>query len=88
MVELEGQYENAYYYDMGSCALCEVCEKVEGKDCRYPDKMRISLEAWGYDIGGMLKDYFDIDIKWTRQRIVAMDDILVGRAIAVDAYSA
>lgn len=86
MIKLEGQYENAYYSAMGSCALCEVCEKVEGKDCRYPDKMRISLEAWGYDIGGMLKDYFDIDIKWASDGLPEYYSLLGGIA-SVDRIS-
>ncbi len=42
------------------------CNRIDGKPCRYPNKMRISPEALGFDMMGILKEYFDIDIQWSK----------------------
>lgn len=52
----------------GSCTLCpEGCARPEGRPCRFPDKMRYSLESLGADITATIGDLLDIELKWDRE---------------------
>ena len=48
----------------GSCRLCEVCAEESGKPCRFPDKMRPSLEALGGDVVRTARDLLGIELLW------------------------
>lgn len=34
----------------GGCEICKECSKIYGQACRFPDKMRYSVDAFGIDI--------------------------------------
>ncbi|WP_298594523.1 DUF2284 domain-containing protein [uncultured Mitsuokella sp.] len=53
----------------GSCNLCSACSRKDGKPCRQPDKMRYSLDAFGFDLSAITKDMFAIDILWCKDRL-------------------
>lgn len=53
----------------GGCNLCNVCSRKDGIPCRQPDKMRYSLDAFGFDLTAITKDMFDIDILWCKDRL-------------------
>ncbi len=80
LIEMESKLTDTYFSAMGSCALCEECEKVHDRDCKYPERMRVSLEALGYDIVGMLKEYFGIEIKWANDGLPEYYTLLGGFA--------
>ncbi|MGN0093816.1 MAG: DUF2284 domain-containing protein [Methanobrevibacter sp.] len=48
----------------GGCSLCKVCNRVEGKPCNYPNKMRPAIDAYGVDVGKLLDKYFNIQLQW------------------------
>lgn len=54
--------------NIGRCVYCSgrECTRLAGERCRYPDKVRPSLEAFGFDIGKTLRELFGIEIKWCR----------------------
>jgi predicted metal-binding protein len=39
----------------GNCGLCRRCKILKGKPCKHPDKARVSLEAIGIDVVGLLE---------------------------------
>jgi len=39
----------------GPCHFCEKCTYIDGEECRLPDKAIASLEAYGIDVGKLLK---------------------------------
>lgn len=48
------------------CTLCpEGCTRPEGKPCRYPDRLRYSLEAVGFDVTAAAHDLLGIDLEWS-----------------------
>ena len=48
------------------CTLCpEGCTRPEGKPCRYPDRLRYSLEAVGFDVTAAASDLLGIDLEWS-----------------------
>ena len=52
----------------GNCGLCETCAIQKDKPCRHPDKSRMSLEAIGIDVVGLL-DKLGLDSKFHQDRI-------------------
>ena len=53
---------------VGSCPYCGgmTCARIEGKPCRHPDKVRPSLEAFGFDMGKTAQQLLGLDIKWSK----------------------
>lgn len=51
---------------VGKCLYCPDgdCTRLCGMPCRHPDKVRPSLEAFGFDIGKTLAELFGIELKW------------------------
>lgn len=50
----------------GNCYLCKSnpCARQSGQACRHPEDMRYSLEAIGYDVGGIAEDLLQSPIQW------------------------
>ncbi|MBQ8956961.1 MAG: DUF2284 domain-containing protein [Bacteroidales bacterium] len=51
----------------GSCPYCgeAPCARIDGLPCRHPDKVRPSLEAFGFDISKTASDLLGLEIKWS-----------------------
>jgi predicted metal-binding protein len=51
----------------GSCPYCgEIpCARIDGEPCRHPDKVRPSLEAFGFDMSKTASDLLGLEIKWS-----------------------
>ncbi|MFR9592164.1 MAG: DUF2284 domain-containing protein [Rikenellaceae bacterium] len=63
---LEQQIEPSLLYYAGSCRVCapESCSRIDNKPCRFPDKMRSTLEAVGFDMGRTTSELLGIELKW------------------------
>ena len=64
LTEQEKQGEESLALWAGTCDLCVSCAKAEGKSCRFPEKMRHSIEALGGDVGKTAADFFNHPIQW------------------------
>jgi len=60
----------------GSCGLCDSCKAKTGEPCLYPDKARMSIEAIGVDVLGLL-DKFGLDNKFHPDKITWTGCILL-----------
>ncbi len=78
LLKLENIYPNTLSLSSGGCNICPDCNRIEGKPCRYPDKMRISPEALGFDMMGILKEYFNIDLQWSKGSLPKYYTLIVG----------
>ena len=63
----EEKYTDSKAFFAGTCHLCldEDCTRKAGLPCRYPDKIRPSLEAVGFDMGKTSAELLNIEMKWT-----------------------
>jgi predicted metal-binding protein len=66
--DFDGQYKENLILWGGHCLVCEKqgyknCSYDEGKPCRYPEKIRYSMEAVGIHVTNMVKA-LDLDIEW------------------------
>lgn len=66
LLELEKEYNGRAFF-AGSCRLCSPCTRKEGNPCTYPERVRPSLEACGFDIGKTTSQLLNIELKWGGQ---------------------
>lgn len=64
----------------GSCDLCYEagCTRASGEPCRYPDKMRYSIESLGGNVGLTASKLLGIEIKWMEENALPEYFVLVG----------
>lgn len=64
---LEEKIEGSLSLSAGSCHICKGCSKPDGKPCRYPEKMRYSIESLGGDVGKTLSRLCGIELEWIEE---------------------
>lgn len=64
----------------GSCRICgeENCNKPLGKPCRFPDKMRYSIESLGGNVGLTASKLLGIELQWIEEGSIPDYFVLVG----------
>lgn len=64
---------------VGSCLYCPEgsCTRPLGGECRHPELVRPSLEAYGFDIGRTTKELFGLELQWGRDGLMPERFILV-----------
>ena len=72
LLELEQSTGGYAFGFVGSCPYCGglPCARITGKPCRHPDKVRPSLEAFGFDMSKTAKDLLGLEIKWSQGGLV------------------
>lgn len=66
LLALESKYPGSKAFYAGFCTLCtQECTRIFGEPCRYPTKIRHSLESFGFDIGKTASQLLHIDLKWS-----------------------
>lgn len=66
LLTVESEYAGSQALSSGGCHYCDVCARTEGKACIHPDKMRYSLDAFGFDLTAITADQFGIDLCWSK----------------------
>lgn len=66
LLDLERTTGGRSFAYVGKCLHCGdgACVRTCGRPCVHPEKVRPSLEAFGFDIGKTLKELFGIEILW------------------------
>ncbi|MBK5722935.1 DUF2284 domain-containing protein [Dysgonomonas sp. Marseille-P4677] len=67
LLQAESETLNSRAFFAGTCHFCpkEDCTRIVGKPCRYPDKIRPSLESLGFDIGKTTEELLGIKLQWS-----------------------
>lgn len=68
LLRLEKQYGGRAFSFVGKCLYCgdKECTRPCGLPCRHPDKVRPSLEAFGFDLSKTLSELFGWNLLWSR----------------------
>ena len=63
---MERKYGGRSFAYIGKCLHCpnNECTRNCGTPCRHPEKVRPSLEAFGFDIAKTLSELFNIELLW------------------------
>ena len=70
ILELEraggGRNGGALGFYAGSCEVCppEKCVRPSGVECPFPERLRLSLEAAGFDVSKISEELFGVEIEW------------------------
>ncbi len=80
LFEMENAHPGSVSLSAGSCSTCGKgsCTRPSGKPCRYPDKMRYSIEALGGNVGKTVHDLLGIELEWIEEGKVPSYFVLVG----------
>ncbi|MBD8387445.1 DUF2284 domain-containing protein [Dysgonomonas sp. BGC7] len=72
LLDLEIKYPESRAFFAGTCHVCgkEDCTRLTNNPCRYPEKIRHSLESFGFDIGKTTKELLDIELKWSNDGLL------------------
>ncbi|MBB4035598.1 putative metal-binding protein [Dysgonomonas hofstadii] len=67
LLKIEADIPNSKAFFAGTCHICEPegCMRIQNEPCRYPDKIRHSLESIGFDIGKTTEELLNIKLKWS-----------------------
>lgn len=69
LLGLEKRYPSSVSIVSGGCNICKTCARILGKPCIHPEKMRYSLNTFGFDITKILKELFQIDLIWSNGKL-------------------
>lgn len=77
---LEEQYPNSKSLSAGNCKICgeSNCTRKTGEPCRYPEKMRYSIESLGGNVGLTASKLLGINLQWIEQGQIPDYFVLVG----------
>ena len=66
---MEEAYAGSVSLSAGSCSVCGKgnCTRTEGKPCRYPEKMRYSIESIGGNVGKTVSNLLGIELEWIEE---------------------
>lgn len=78
LYELEEQIPGSISLSAGSCQICEGCTKPGGKPCRFPEKMRYSIESLGGNVGKTISSLCGVEIEWIEEGKLPEHFVLVG----------
>ena len=64
---IENRTPDSRAFFAGTCHICPVeeCTRIDGRPCLYPDKIRPSLESFGFDIGKTTESLLGLELKWS-----------------------
>ena len=74
LLEMERKYGGRGFAYVGKCLYCSgsECTRKRNRPCLHPDKVRPSLEAFGFDIGRTLSELFGIRLLWGKDGILPL----------------
>ncbi len=80
LYEMESAFPNCKSLSAGSCQLCgaDNCSRKNGEPCRFPDKMRYSIESLGGNVGLTCTKLLGLPLQWMEEGKVPDYFVLVG----------
>ncbi len=67
LLRLEGETPGSLALSAGSCYICgDNCTRPQGEPCRFPDRIRHSIEALGGDVSKTLEKYLHKPMLWIK----------------------
>lgn len=73
----ESKHPGSISLSAGSCIRCKSCTKAEGKPCRFPDKMRYSIESLGGNVGLTIEKLMGLHLEWMKNNKLPHHFVLV-----------
>lgn len=84
LFDLEVRYSGSISLSAGSCHLCEPCTKLEKQPCKYPKKMRYSMESLGGNVAQACSKILGVELLWSKENKLPKYFVLVSALLAKD----
>ena len=78
MLRLEQSHPGSLELTHGGCRLCAHCARPEGKPCRFPEKMRLSLESLGFSVVDLAREVLCLPISFSQEGLPPYQVLLCG----------
>lgn len=69
--DLERKYPGSRGASGGSCKICPKCARIDSLSCRFPERMRNSIESLGFDVSMISKDLLGLELIWMKDGLPA-----------------
>ncbi len=69
LLDIEKEHTDSISLYPGSCLICKSCTRPQNKPCRYPDRMRYSLESLGFDVSKTANYLLNTPILWSSDKL-------------------
>lgn len=66
MLAAEKEKDGSLALFAGSCIICDDCGRPSGEACRFPDKMRYSIESLGGNVAQLAEELLGVPLKWSK----------------------
>ena len=86
LYEIESKYLGSISLSAGSCHLCHVCERIYERPCKYPDKMRYSMESLGANVGKTCSKLLRVELLWAEENKLPKYFVLISCLLSNDEY--
>ena len=78
LYEKEQEFPGSVSLSAGCCTWCGgTCKRAEGQPCRFPDKMRYSIESLGGNVGLTISRLMGIELEWMKEGTMPRYFVLV-----------
>lgn len=78
LYKLEQENPGSISLSAGSCMICNRrCARADGKPCRFPDKVRYSIESLGGNVGTTISNLMEIELEWVQEGRLPSHYVLV-----------
>lgn len=79
LYRMENEIPESISLSAGSCQFCgkQNCSRQNNEPCRYPDKMRYSIESLGGNVGKTISNLFHIELEWMEEGKLPRHFVLV-----------
>lgn len=62
----ERELSGAVVLIAGHCDLCHTCSKTISLACNYPEQRRRSFESLGFNVSGIVAEFFEYRLQWVK----------------------
>ena len=76
--EKERETPGSLRLNAGRCLVCARCARRDEKPCRFPEKLRYSLESLGANVGALTADKLGAPLRWGTKDAPSEYFVLVG----------
>ncbi|MDR2423537.1 MAG: DUF2284 domain-containing protein [Prevotellaceae bacterium] len=72
LLSLEHAFPGSRAFFAGTCHICpkDECNRIKGKPCVFPERIRPSLESFGFDMAKTAAELLNIEMKWSLNGIL------------------
>jgi predicted metal-binding protein len=69
ILQLEEKYPESSGVSAGGCSCCASCARPRNEPCRFPRRVRHSLESLSFDVSMIAQDFLGLELQWMKNTL-------------------